>query len=122
MNIFDLAKQGWNAAEAFIDGLIQSASHTPALAALVSTVEATIKQDASDAVSIADTGFATAATTLAAATDTALDAAYTQYLGPVAPVASLASHDLVDKVRDAAIAQANLWALKAKAALAAPTP
>jgi len=120
MNLFTLAAQGWKAAETFIDGLVQGAAHNPALAALVASVETQVKQDASDAVSLIDTGFATAATALAGTVETGLDAAYKGYIGPVAPVASAATHDIIDKVRDAAIAQANLLALSEKAALAAP--
>lgn len=120
MNIFELAKQGWAAAEQFIDGLIQSAAHSPILASMVASIEGQVKQDASNAIALAASGFAPAATALASATETALDAAYVEYVGPVAPIASVATHDIVDKVRDAAIAQANLWALKAKASLAAP--
>ena len=117
-NIYDLAKQGWTVVETFIDGLIQSAAKNPAVAALIVTIEGQVKQDASNAVAIASTGFAPAATALAAATEIALDAAFVQYVGPVAPIASLAAHDVIDKIRDAAIAQANLWGLKAKASLA----
>lgn len=120
MNIFDLAKQGWTAAEAFIDGLIQDAAKIPVLAPLIAAIEPGLKQAASDAVSMADTAFVDAAQPLAAATELALDAAYAKYAGPVAPIASAASHDVIDKVAAAAIAQANLWALQAKAALATP--
>lgn len=120
MNLFTLAAQGWKAAETFIDGLIQGAAHNPTLAALVAPVETQVKQDASDAVSLIDSGFAASATALAATVETGLDTAYKAYIGPVAPVASVATHDIVDKVRDAAISQANLWALSAKAALTPP--
>jgi hypothetical protein len=90
----------------------------PALTTAVGAVMSDVRQAASNAIEDADTAFASfigpATTTLEAGLDAAL-AGYTKGLSlSFNPLIN----DTIDKISAAAVAEANAWALKAKAALA----
>jgi hypothetical protein len=93
----------------------------PALTTAVGAVVSDVKQAASNAIQDADTAFAAfigpATTTLEAG----LDAALAGYTKGLSLTFNPLINDTVDKIAAAAVAEANAWALKAKAALAPST-
>jgi hypothetical protein len=95
-------------------------NHDPALSNAASAVLSDVKQAASNAVEMADTALGVAIIPAAKAAEVALDAA----LASVTKGASVAFNpfvnDGIDRMAAAVKAEADAWALKAKAALAAP--
>lgn len=95
-------------------------AHDPALTAMAGAVTSDIKQAASNAVVLADTYVGAAILPAAKGVEVALDAA----LASVTKGASIPFNgfvnDGIDQMAAAIKAEADAWALKAKASLAAP--
>lgn len=93
----------------------------PTLTTAVGSVVANIKQLASDAVGDADTAFVAFIGPATSALEVGLDAALAGYTKGLSLSYNPLINDTIDKIEAAAIAEANVWALKTKASLA-PTP
>lgn len=95
-------------------------AHDPALTAMAGAVLSDVKQAASNAVDMADTAVGAAIGPAALAVEASLDAA----LAGITKGASIPFNgfvnDGIDKMAAAIKAEADAWALKAKAAIAAP--
>ena len=90
----------------------------PSLTSAVGAVVSGVKQAASDAVSDADQAFASFIGPATQALESDLDAALAGYTHGISLVFSPLINDIIDRIAAAAVAEANTWALKAKAALA----
>lgn len=87
----------------------------------VGAVVTTVKQAASNAVEDADAAFAKFIGPATASLEAGLDTALSEYTHGVSLMFNPLINDAIDKIAAAAVAEANTWALKAKAALAQPT-
>lgn len=92
----------------------------PTLTTAVGAVVSNLKQAASDAVTDADGAFSTFIGPATGALETGLEAALAGYTKGVSLTFNPLITDTIDKIEAAAVAEANAWALKAKAALATP--
>ncbi len=90
----------------------------PALTNAVGAVVSDIKQAASDAVSDADAAFAAFIGPATASLESSLDTALAGYTHGFSLILNPLINDTIDKIAAAAVAEANAWALKAKASLA----
>jgi hypothetical protein len=90
----------------------------PTLTTAVGAVVSDVKQAASNAVQDADTAFAAFIGPATTALETGLDAALAGYTKGLSITFNPLINDTIDKIAGAAVAEANAWALKAKAALA----
>lgn len=112
----------WDAAEALINKDVAAVrAALPASAqGNLDTFVADVKQGASDAISIVNTGFQASALTVSKAIEAALDAELaTLSNGAALPLVPLVNTG-IDDLTSIATSTANAWALKAKAALAPP--
>ena len=104
-------------AESWASKLITS---DPTLSTAASGVLSDVKQAASDAVGMADTAIGTAILPAAKGVEVALDAALATVTKGVSIPFNGFVNDGIDQMAAAIKAEADAWALKAKAALAAP--
>ena len=104
-------------AAAWADALI---SPDPTLQASTTAVLSDVKQAASNAVEMADSALAAFILPAAKTVETALDTALAGATGGVSVGFNVFINDGVDQIAGAIKAEADAWALKAKAALAAP--
>lgn len=93
----------------------------PTLTNAVGAVVSNIKQAASDAITDADSAFVKFIGPATATLEVGLDAALAGYTKGVSLTFNPLINDTIDKIEAAAVAEANAWALKAKAALAPTT-
>ena len=92
----------------------------PTLTNAVGAVVSDVKQAASNAIGDIDTAFVAAIGPTTTALEAGLDTALAAYTKGISLSFNPLINDTIDKVAQAAVAEANAWALKAKAALAAP--
>ncbi len=90
----------------------------PTLTAAVGAVVSNVKQAAAVAVEDVDAAFTTFIGPATSALETGLDAALAGYTHGLSLTFNPLINDTIDKIEAAAVAEANTWALKAKAALA----
>lgn len=93
----------------------------PTMTAAVGAVVSDLKQAASVAVEDADAAFVKFIGPVATSLETGLDAALAGYTHGLSLTFNPLINDTIDKLAAASVAEANAWALKAKAALA-PAP
>lgn len=107
-------------AHAWIDGEVAAIEKAlPSAKATINDVSADLKQAASDAIDLIDTGLNSAAPIATKAIEAAADTALTAYTGGFALPLTPLTNDAVDKVEQFLLTNINAWSLKAKAALAA---
>lgn len=90
----------------------------PTLTNAVGAVVSDIKQAASNAIGDADAAFVAFIGPATQGLEGALDTALAGYTHGFSLVLNPLINDTIDKIEAAAVAEANTWALKAKAALA----
>lgn len=78
--------------------IVASFRSDPAAAAVAGAVVSDLKQAASDLVTLGDSLAGPIIAAGAAAVETSVDAAFSSYFGPAAPIASKATHDSVDRI------------------------
>jgi hypothetical protein len=94
----------------------------PALTAVVGDVISGLKQAASNAVAIADTAFVAFIGPATKGLELALDTALAGYTHGISSPFNPVINDTIDKIEAAAVAEANAWALKAKASWGGQKP
>jgi hypothetical protein len=100
----------------------QVVAHDPILSGTAATLLTDVKQAASDAIGMADSALGQFIMPAAATVEGALDAALAKATGGVSIPFNHFVNDGIDKFASAVKAEADAWALKAKAQLASPAP
>jgi len=113
-------RQAADQAESWGAQIAKSIKEDPTVVATTGAVVSALKQDASDAVTLADSLAGPIIAGGADAIEAAADVAFKAYFGPFAPIASKASHDGVDRIAAGLTALIASKAAAFKASMAEP--